>query len=171
MGRVAHSVGSLVGGGISGALIGSVGSLLALSHLRVWVIGVVSVAAVTHAVRRSRFPIARRRQVPREWERRMSPAIVLLLWGMLLGTGFATYTSYAVILLVIGAQLTSPIWLAAALGALLGLSRSLVTLTASFRLSDPVAMMNAVPRFAHVARRLNLLVILVGALALIAGAI
>ncbi len=101
----------------------------------------------------------------------MSPAIVLLLWGMLLGTGFATYTSYAVILLVIGAQLTSPIWLAAALGALLGLSRSLVTLTASFRLSDPVAMMNAVPRFAHVARRLNLLVILVGALALIAGAI
>src|SRR2546426_418297 len=90
--RMTHVLGSALGGAISGTVVGGIGFLLLFPHLRPWIIGLASVLAM--AARFLRVKLGRRRQVPRSWARRMALPKLFLLWGMLLGCGFATETAY-----------------------------------------------------------------------------
>jgi hypothetical protein len=98
-----------------------------------------------------------------------APATILL-WGILLGCGFATETSYAAILVLIGAEATSGPLAAGVLGAIFGCARGSISLALSFAALEPPAMMNALPRFAISARRMNIATI-VASLALVATAV
>lgn len=168
---VAHVAGAALGGAVIGALLAAFGSLLSLSAWRVPILGVAAVLALKLGRSRTGVGLGLQRQVPRSWDRWMSPGACYLLWGWLLGTGVATTIPYSLFLLVLAAQLTSGAALAALAGALYGTAResvAVVPLACGPPRMDNEKILGLLPSLRAVACRANTMTILLGASALLA---
>ena len=90
-----YTLGGIVGGGLVGAVTGSLGSLLPLTSYRRYVpifVGLLAAAYALHELRIVSFPHPeRRRQVPAYWRYKFHPYVTAGLFGLLLGAGFTTF--------------------------------------------------------------------------------
>jgi hypothetical protein len=101
----------------------------------------------------------------------MSPSAVYGVWGLMLGAGVATVIPYAAFLVIVALQLTSgnPL-LSMVAGVLFGLGREVPALHPLINrslVSDPTKSTQILLRYAHVARNLNVMAILAGAIVIL----
>jgi hypothetical protein len=149
-----------------GAIVGAVGAVLGLPTWRPWIIGGAAVVALALALKPGPLTLGRQRQVPRRWARTMPPSRLYLLWGMLLGCGVATPILNTAFLLLLGAELTAGIALAAVAGAIYGGLREATALVPVLRRFSLERTMNLLETMRPLARGLNLAFVLVGGVVL-----
>lgn len=103
-----YTLGSMVGGGLTGALLASLGGLTMgffgpHRDLVLFIIGVLSIFYALHEMGIVSLPHPQmRKQVPARWRYRLHPYLASGLYGLILGAGFATFvptTSYYILLL------------------------------------------------------------------------
>jgi len=139
-----YTLGSVMGGILIGAFLGSVGLLLTVPldahrNLFPFFIGLLAIAYAMHELRLVSLPYPQRqRQVPDHWRHRFHPYITAGLFGLLLSTGFITFiptaTYYILVLAVIlhGAPFTSIF-----IFAIYGITRALLFLPFSWQNNAP----------------------------------
>jgi hypothetical protein len=160
--RSLHVLGAALGGALSGGALGLVGTGLALSSWRPWIIGAAALVATALSLRRRRVALGRQRQVPQAWNRSMPPGRRYFLWGTLLGSGWATLIPYSAYLVLAGTQLTAGVLLGALSGAVFGATRQGIALVLPLLRADHEAVMDLLPDFRAPAQRLNALVAIGG---------
>jgi hypothetical protein len=165
--RSVHVLGAALGGALAGGALGLVGTGLALSPWRSWIIGAAALVATALSLQHRRVALGRQRQVPQGWNRSMPPGRRYFLWGAMLGSGWATLIPYSGYLLLAGTQLTAGVLLGALSGAVFGATRQGTALVLPFLRTDHEALMDLLPEFRVPAGRLNALVALGGGLMLI----
>lgn len=164
---LAHIVGAMVGGAIVGALIGGIGSLFPLSTWRSWIIGAATLGALALTMRRGILRLGSRHQVPRRWSTIMPPVPRFVLWGALLGSGWATPIVSSSFLVLLGAQLTTNALLGAASGACFGATRELMVLYPLLRRLDYVQTMDLLPSLRVPVRRFGAALVLIGGFSMV----
>lgn len=122
------------------------------------------------AVRWPRKELGRSKQVPRRWARTVPRSQLFFLWGALLGSGIATLIPYSVFVLMLGAQATVGVYLAAPSRAIFGATRQGLALVPVIRRFDPPQTTALLPKLRPHAIRLNALATLVGGAGLVATA-
>jgi hypothetical protein len=120
-----HLLGSALGGAASGVLLAAIGGAASLDDHRAPVVGCATVLALFFSLRRAPAKLGLQVQVPRNWRYTMTPQVRYVLWGILLGSGIATLIPYPIYLVLMGAELTVGITIAAVAGALFGVAREL----------------------------------------------
>lgn len=134
-GIILFSAGSVVAGLAMGALIGSLGSLVAPimpEGLGLVLLGAVAliVALIDGGAVRLTVPTPVR-SVPQSWWRELGPAGGSLAYGLVLGLGVTTFIPFASFyLILLGAFLVGPVG-GAAIGAVYGVGRALPVAIAS----------------------------------------
>lgn len=161
-----HVVGAAVAGAAVGGLAGWLGGLLGLAAWRPWVILAAAALALVLGLRKTPPRIGRQKQVPRRWSATTPLAWIYVVWGMMLGSGFATPVYQTAFLLLIGAQLTAGWQLGLLSGALFGAFRQMTALGPVLRQLDPGRTMRLLEVLRPYARRGNLGLIVVGGLVL-----
>lgn len=134
---LAYVAGSVVGGAFTGLVLGWIGSVAraGLSAGDDVVLLTAALLALTGAVCELRGRVSplpeRRAQVPRNWVRWSRPSLVALAFGVLIGTGAATYIKHAVAYVLAAIAILAPsLGVAILIGAFYGLSKgALVTAT------------------------------------------
>lgn len=124
-----HVVGATASAAALGAILALAGALAGAPWTRNGILAVVVLAVAYLAREGMRVPIPlpeARRQVPESWRVRYSPPVAAFLYGLGLGTAFATHLSYGTFVVVAGAVVVSgnPA-LGAALTAPFGVARAL----------------------------------------------
>lgn len=168
-----HLLGGALGGGLVGAMFGVIGAAVAAQRYRVplLVVGILAALLVSSRWRLRRSGFGLRYQVPRQWARNGMPlGRLLLLWGLLLGSGLATVIPQSSLILLIAVEVSAGPAFAAMLGALYGVARVSMHLILALKAPPPERAMTIVPRLQVPAAAANIAVVLVGgtALALIA---
>ena len=162
-----HLLGAALAGALVGGVLGGVGWLLGLAAWRPWLVGAAALWALGLGLRRRPLRLGRQRQVPQAWNRTMPPGRRYLLWGALLGSALATPVYHSAALVLLAAQLGAGVGPAAAAGAAFGAARQALALLPGLRGLGPPETMALLPRLRPAARRLNALVVVGGALALV----
>ena len=165
-----HLLGAALAGALVGGVLGGVGWLLGLAAWRPWLVGAAALWALGLGLRRRPLRLGRQRQVPQAWNRTMPPGRRYLLWGALLGSGVATPVYHSAVLVLLAAQLTAGIGPAAGAGAVFGAARQALALLPGLGGLGLHETMDLLPRLRSAARRLNVLAILAGAVALVLAA-
>lgn len=113
-----YTIGSIAGGGLTGALLGLLGEFLTtlISGYRLYFplfVGLLAIAYSLHEFRMVSLPFPQiRRQVPPRWRKRFHPYVTAGVYGLILGLGFTTFiptASYHVLGLAVVLQ-GSPIF-------------------------------------------------------------
>jgi len=103
-----YTLGSIVGGGLTGLLVAYVGrfALFGLDYLRSIAPFFVGLSAILYALHEmgilSMPHFQRKKQVPSHWRYRFHPYVTAGLYGLMLGAGFMTFiptTSYIILVL------------------------------------------------------------------------
>lgn len=163
-----HAAGGVLGGGGVGAIAGLVGQVLPVSRGQPLILGLaLGFALLVHSKR----SVGRRAQVPRRWRETVPVVPRYFLWGMLLGSGVATIIPYSIFLVLLGAELTAGVGLAAGAGAMYGGVRSLASIVplcqARFRIA-PDAYMKLLPKLRSPLKLANFVgVVIVGSILLL----
>lgn len=118
---VLHVIGALGGGLALGIFLGLVGTIVPLGPVRsAWAPALLGGAATVyalHELRVLRLPYPQwKRQVPAKWRSHFHPYVTALLFGVQLGTGYATFVSVSTLYILTAAVVLSG---SAAYGALL----------------------------------------------------
>ncbi len=167
---VLHIVGAALGGAVVGGLLGWLGSLLSLPVWRSELIIAAAIFALWQSLSRHPTTLGLHRQVPRVWERTMSPEPRFFLWGVLLGSGIATVIPYSAFLILLTTQLTSGIILGCVSGALFGGTReavALLPLLGKRNRLHPEDLPRFLPSLKTRVQQLNILWILIGSALLV----
>jgi hypothetical protein len=141
----AYIVGSALGGAVTGALLGLLGTPLAAAGLTGVALGVTAAALAAVALgfdaARTRVRLPRYgRQVNEDWMSRYRGWVYGGGYGLQLGAGLTTIVTAALVYLVFLLCLLSGSWAAGALlGGTFGLVRGLVVLTAR-KVHDPTSL-------------------------------
>lgn len=164
---VLHVLGAAAAGALVGGALGWFGGVLNLETWRPWVIGVAALLALFWGLRPLPPRIGRQRQVPRRWAAGTPLAWIYLLWGMMLGSGFATPVYQTAFLVLVGAQLTAGWQLGLLSGALFGAFRQMTALGPVLRQLDPGRTMHLLEVLRPYARRGNIGLIVAGGIVLV----
>jgi hypothetical protein len=127
-----HIAGAILGGALVGGLVGAAGMLLSLDKFRWETIFIATVVALWYSIGPSAASLGLKRQVPRSWERTLTPPARFFFWGMLLGSGVATIIPHATFLVLLAVQSTSGVLLGAVSGAVFGASRQIMAILILF---------------------------------------
>ena len=114
--RLAHILGGILGGGLTGFFLGAVGSLVRSEPLMWLTIGIAGVALAWDLAREGK-KLGTARQTPRSWRYLLPPGVVALLNGFDLGLGWSTRIYFVSYLAAMSAAFASG---HALLGALIG---------------------------------------------------
>lgn len=170
-----HILGAIIGGGLTGGLLGLFGTLSMISSVVAYkpmFIALVAIFALWQSI--SRCPARLGLywlQVPRSWYHTMNAELCYFFWGLLLGCGVATVIPYSVFLVIMVSQLVSGVMLGCISGALFGGTRQLVTLLPLLVKENRLHPENIgmlMPRLAKIASRLNIVWVIVGSFLLLA---
>lgn len=123
-----HVLGSSIGGAVTGALFAGLGSLLWLPRWRMLIVGSAAFLSLALSLIRLRIALWPQRQVPRGWGQTLPGPLVYFLWGAMLGSGVITVIPYTSMVVLVAIQLTGPVGVAAAAGAVFGFARALPAL-------------------------------------------
>lgn len=99
--RAAHIGGGLLGGALTGFILGAVGSFVTGGWL-VWIVAALAAGALAWDVMREGKKLGTARQTPRSWRYLLPPGLVAFLNGFDLGLGWSTriyFVSYVVAML------------------------------------------------------------------------
>lgn len=169
---ITHMLGEILGGLVTGCLLGSLGSLFGRPWRVVLGGGLMGLALAVAWRGEGRTAVGSHWQVPRRLESRMPPWLAYLIWGQLLGLGILTIIPHSITLAMFGAQIIAgPLW-GAASGSVFGLLRGTTTLVAAQSLSphDLMSLMERLRARGHRANQLLVTLIAVtGACGLIVG--
>jgi cytochrome c biogenesis protein CcdA len=157
----------MLGGAITGGVLGGIGEFAALAPWRPWLIGAAVTWAIGLGLRRRPRPLGRQWQVPRAWNQTMPPRRRYFLWGLLLGCGLVTPISYPAFLVLVSAELTAGPLLGSLAGAVFGATRQALALVPLLRRCTLAETAALLPRLRGPFRRLNTVVVAVGGLLLI----
>lgn len=160
-----HVAAATAAGAAVGALFGGVGALLGLAGWRPWIVGGIAVVALALWLKPGSFYLGQR-QVPRRWARDVPIERIFAIWGAMLGCGLYTPVYHTAFFVLLGAQLTSGIWLAALSGALFGGVRQATALYPVLRGYDAGRTMELLEGLRPLAWRFNIVLIVAGGLLL-----
>ncbi len=136
----AFVIGSVAGGAVVGALVGTLGIALPLSDTaRLVLLLVTAVTALAFDASGRRLP-SLQRQVNEDWMHTVRGWVYGLGFGFQLGAGMMTYITAAAVVLWLGAQIAvDSVPLAMMIGAVFGLTRGLSILTTR-HITEPVSL-------------------------------
>jgi hypothetical protein len=167
-----HVLAAGAGGALVGAALGWSGYIAGISgDGRLWLVGIVALAALAIAVRRRPMNLGRPCQVPQRWTKTMPAARLYVTWGLMLGSGVATLIPYSAHLVLLAAQFVAGPAFGAISGAVYGVVREGAALSGIGGRLRPEPAMDALERWASAARRANIAAVLLGGAALIAASL
>ena len=122
--RLAHILGGILGGGLTGFLLGAVGSFVRAEPLMWLTVGVAAVALAWDLARDGK-KLGTARQTPRSWRYLLPPSVVAFLNGFDLGLGWSTRIYFVSYLAAMAAAFASghALW-GASIGAAFGGGRA-----------------------------------------------
>lgn len=168
-----HVLGATLGGALVGFLLGSLGAYLSLYTWRPFLLLAIILFALWQHQMHHPAILGLKHQVPREWANSMPSTLCYLLWGILLGSGVATFIPYSALPVLFTAQLTSGPLVGLLSGAIFGGTRQLVALSPLLLMPQKVST-NGLPTLLPILKAkmhyLNIVWIIIAGIVLIAWA-
>src|SRR5579872_5204313 len=94
-GALCHVFGGIVGGAMTGGLLGWLGSLFPFQSWHIWLIIVLATLALWQSMWGQSFKLGRHCQVNRRWKYAIPLELGYFFWGWQLGCGILTLIPYS----------------------------------------------------------------------------